>query len=791
MEENSYLVIVGLRDEDVEDLKKKFLRTSTVSIRKKTTFEDSIIIHLQGDNVVLKQIKECYQLVYSKSSSDHDCKCRDVILCYYFRNKEDYRAFSEISSNICIRAIRLPFLVDEPGDYFLNSYGVEMEKTPQKLKIFDHKYPQYLYYCKTRLDYELAYRVMNYHPKSSISINCVSLDEIRAEERILVSTSKKVPAYVVFYLLCEEFGNLKVFFRKTGSYAGDYHVAFASSKKARKCLHMKNKEFSIRRNSSSTHCDNYKLEFQAFEDDGGAFEENSSTSRSHRDKRTSSSRKYESQKKDISAPKVVVQLKEKYHGKIISSSGMPSKEVIWRLLEYFDRNKVFTFNIFDEDCAMRISRSGCEAGQFIVYRKSQLKQFAKDVRDHKYVKDARYFNEFGQEKTYSADSSRTGVSSHSCGEVSRHKYDKVVEENEALKKRVRELEMRLTVESPLPVSDPVDSKCKIGNGGFADVFLVKIKGIEKHYIFKKFRGDNVKNCITEFRGQQQIYSKCQSCIPRPINIVDYTVGSKRIFGFLMEFCQAGSVQFFCESRLSSKNDVLIEKSADIDADSIFFSKKKAALAIGMIMCLATIFEDNPDLVHKDIKPGNFLVRVNPDNSHEIVLSDFGLADVPDPIVDISSSVHSCGTRIYHSYEALFEKKYSQKSDAYALGLSIYSVFSGGVLYHRSYTEPSNMERFKKNLKERNILDLGSLGSFKCLRKSEKDLADLILKIYNNLTRASVEDRITVQQARDWILAYEGRIPRIEEDLPIFTMEEMIDEFIKKSSSVEKRPEKYV
>ncbi|GKT36914.1 hypothetical protein ADUPG1_009794, partial [Aduncisulcus paluster] len=281
----------------------------------------------------------------------------------------------------------------------------------------------------------------------------------------------------------------------------------------------------------------------------------------------------------------------------------------------------------------------------------------------------------------------------------------------------------------LTTPDGIESLCIIGQGGFGQVLLVQIPWIEEPCAFKKMRRQAneqfIKNFKTEFKIQRKMFKLCSERIPKPQYIFNF-LNKKLIgtFGFTMEFCRGGSISEFA-------------KLWCLDTYDPF---KIASICISAIECLDDVqqgieWEKRERFAHRDIKPENFLVRIDPKtNACKVVLGDLGLVrhqDVSHPhdsdsqsplsssvdsISDSSSSysfsisrlstpsssfsfsvsglsipssrsseakkggVKVCGTLRYNAPESLLYGVQNAKSDAYALGLTIYALFSGTPPY---------------------------------------------------------------------------------------------------------------
>lgn len=216
--------------------------------------------------------------------------------------------------------------------------------------------------------------------------------------------------------------------------------------------------------------------------------------------------------------------------------------------------------------------------------------------------------------------------------------------------------MALSLSENIIIANRYQLKKRLGNGSFGEVWLADDM-LASIPVAVKFYGTLDDSGITEFRKEYQIAYSLNH--PNLLHINQFDV-FENCPCLVMPYCQQGSV--------ANKTGKLTETEVwEILRD----------ISNG----LSYLHEQTPAIIHQDIKPDNILIS----NEGHYVISDFGVSKkVTSTFIRSKSSEQvSSGTLAYMGPEHFSAENIgvSCKTDIWALGMTIYELVTGDVLWN--------------------------------------------------------------------------------------------------------------
>ena len=190
---------------------------------------------------------------------------------------------------------------------------------------------------------------------------------------------------------------------------------------------------------------------------------------------------------------------------------------------------------------------------------------------------------------------------------------------------------------------------QIGEGGMGLVYRAKYVVNGREVALKMLPSDvNDETALKRFERELEVLKNMKH--PNIVRCFGGACENRRRF-YAMELVEGGTL----EDKLQEKKKLPWEQV-------IFFALQ---------MCDALECSHGKGVVHRDIKPGNFLITPN----GQLKLSDFGLASVADSR-RITAAGKTAGTFLYMAPEQIRGKEVSDKTDLYALGCVLYELITG-------------------------------------------------------------------------------------------------------------------
>ncbi|GKT36205.1 hypothetical protein ADUPG1_009214 [Aduncisulcus paluster] len=423
------------------------------------------------------------------------------------------------------------------------------------------------------------------------------------------------------------------------------------------------------------------------------------------------------------------------------------------------------------------------------------------VHDHRDMITFSYERDGSGQKIFSAEEN-DHISKHQCLHPSSDSFFPILKDEKELEWQKYQKELNLS-------GVVMDRLCRLGKGGFGEVFLVEVNDIPFPCVLKRMLRKNREflvniemRCRMEFEMQKKLFedSVCFYRIPRPLYILGPLDDDWRKCdsGFIMEFCDGGSVKNFSRIWCSDgkyandQNDSdTYNRYSDIDT-SILNPVKIASVCVGMIECLDDVFRAKNSFVHRDVKPDNFLVRISSkDEEFIVVLSDLGIAQIFDSVSSTTSTTAMCDKKK--------EKNPNQRpSRCGTLGMSILALFLDQdpfiqmPIFRRVRSHSERIEVLKDCLREHIGPTIEDNPLFDLLLDIEGGkyypVHACLSEVFMGLTRLDEDDRMSVHMARKKVQSIKYLLPKIGECLKRPSLDDIIF-YYNQSFAVKKKEKK--
>lgn len=202
---------------------------------------------------------------------------------------------------------------------------------------------------------------------------------------------------------------------------------------------------------------------------------------------------------------------------------------------------------------------------------------------------------------------------------------------------------------------PFELTEKLGEGGMGTVFRARYLGNNRQVAVKLLPNEVASNPVLLGRFERELEVLKQMRHPNIVRCFGGTCESEQRF-YAMELVDGGTL-----------GDLLLQKPLSWEM----------AVDYGLQMCEALQYAHERGVIHRDVKPGNFLLT----KSGQIKLSDFGLAAIATAN-RLTAAGKTVGTIQYMSPEQIRGKPaLTCRADLYSLGCVLFEMITGDPPYN--------------------------------------------------------------------------------------------------------------
>ncbi len=229
-----------------------------------------------------------------------------------------------------------------------------------------------------------------------------------------------------------------------------------------------------------------------------------------------------------------------------------------------------------------------------------------------------------------------------------------------------------TIEAGRILGNRYEIIAPIGSGGMGTIYSARRINIGDLVAVKVLRPDVITDSQSRERFQREAQAAAKLHHPNAVVIHDFGLEPDGVTYIVMELLEGRSLR-----------DALHERKI-ISPELIAPLLKQA--------CAAIETAHRQGIIHRDIKPDNFMLQETPDGAMHVKLLDFGIAKLldrtEDKILTLTQTGMVIGTPNYMSPEQCQGEELDARSDIYSLGVVLYEMLTGSQPF--SATNPTGI-----------------------------------------------------------------------------------------------------
>ncbi|MBX9942325.1 MAG: serine/threonine protein kinase [Candidatus Obscuribacterales bacterium] len=264
-----------------------------------------------------------------------------------------------------------------------------------------------------------------------------------------------------------------------------------------------------------------------------------------------------------------------------------------------------------------------------------------------------------------------------------------------------------TIDEGQVVASTYQLLSKIGEGGMGSIYKAKHIALQRTCAVKFLNPDLLSRETFE-RFQEEARISASLNHPSICTIYDLGLHQGILPYYAMDFIKGANLEEVIHRHGPLSSGAVLELYADI--------------------CEALAYAHRRGIIHKDLKPANFMLYHETSGKMGVKILDFGIAELSDRDKQEDGDIEKeiSGSAAYMSPEQFRGEKLDKRTDIYSIGASIYETLTGTPpfdYYDYESLEEAHLNEEAKAMSERTGIEFpGALEAIvaKCLKKSPTD-----------------------------------------------------------------------